>query len=250
VPVGNLQIVVAGCSGDGCGPQSAPFLVSPTGSNPAAPNIGTPMTGTIVAGPVVLFSWSRIPGDDATNTIYRLFVQDLSRQATALDVYTRDNFFAAYFTAEGARYDALVIANPGTSQVVGPAVGFNVSGASSTAPTMAQPAHQGLTPLPVAGLVGNVTQGNLQLGWTPVAGATLYEYYIAVLGQSQSTVRGVTPGLLVQVPLVATNGQPTVYSGIVRACPAGATCQPGLEAGWGPWSVSAGPGVTNFTVVP
>ncbi len=39
-----------------------------------------------------------------------------------------------------------------------------------------------------------------------------------------------------------------VYSGIVRACPAGLTCQAGSDTNWGPWSVHAGPGVTNFTV--
>ena len=59
-----------------------------------------------------------------------------------------------------------------------------------------------------------------------------------------------TPGLVVQVPLAALGSVPTLYSGIVRACPAGATCAPGSDAGWGPWSNAAGPGVTNFTIVP
>ncbi|MFN8642827.1 MAG: hypothetical protein U0802_14695 [Candidatus Binatia bacterium] len=40
-----------------------------------------------------------------------------------------------------------------------------------------------------------------------------------------------------------------MYS-IARACPAGATCQFGSDAGWGPWSNVAGPGVVNFTVTP
>jgi hypothetical protein len=60
----------------------------------------------------------------------------------------------------------------------------------------------------------------------------------------------VTPGLIVQAPLAAVNGQPTVYSGIVRACPQSGICAFGSEANWGPWSNLAGPGVTNFTVVP
>ena len=51
------------------------------------------------------------------------------------------------------------------------------------------------------------------------------------------------------VPLTGT-GLGTVYSGIVRACPAGATCVAGIDAGWGPWSNAGGPGVTNFTVIP
>jgi hypothetical protein len=241
VPVGQTNVVVAACNGNGCGPLSAPASVTPTGSNPSAPNLAVPMAGSIVSGPTVTFAWSRIPGDTGSNTVYRLFVQDLSRQATALDVFTTNNFYAAYFKAEGARYDAVVIANPDANGAgnFGPSVGFNVSGTSSSAPTMVQPAHE-----------SSVTQGNIQLGWSPVAGATLYEYFVAVQGQSAPTVTGVTTGLFVQVPLMAVGGSNTVYSGIVRACPSGATCVSGSDAGWGPWSVNAGPGVTNFTVTP
>jgi hypothetical protein len=79
-----------------------------------------------------------------------------------------------------------------------------------------------------------------------VAGATLYEYYVALPPASAAIVRGVTPGLFVQVPLTA---QATPYSAIVRACPEGATCTADSESGWGPWSLNAGPGVTNFTVI-
>jgi len=56
----------------------------------------------------------------------------------------------------------------------------------------------------------------------------------------------VTTGLFVQVPLTVAAD----YSGIVRACPAGAMCTPDSDAGWGPWSVNGGTGVTNFRVVP
>jgi len=86
----------------------------------------------------------------------------------------------------------------------------------------------------------------LLLAWSPVPEATLYEYFVAVQGQPQATVRGVTTGLFVQVPLTVAAD----YSGIVRACPAGATCSPDSDAGWGPWSVNGGTGVTNFRVVP
>ncbi|MFN8642828.1 MAG: hypothetical protein U0802_14700 [Candidatus Binatia bacterium] len=61
-----------------------------------------------------------------------------------------------------------MIANPGPSQVAGNTVGFNVRGQSSTAPTMTQPAHN-----------STVSAGNVQLGWSPVPDATLYEYYVA-----------------------------------------------------------------------
>ncbi len=239
VPAGGATVFLSACNGDGCGPYATTDISVP-GPNPAQPNLGTPMAGTVVAGPGVLFTWNRIPGDTGSNTWYRLYVQDLSRQAAALDVYTKANYYAAYFKAEGARYDGLVVANPGLpSQVVGPAQGFNVSGSSATAPTMVAPAHN-----------STVAAGNVALGWSPVPGATLYEYYVGVLGGSTATARGVTPGLVAYVPLAGAVGG-TSYSGIVRACPEGATCVAGSDAGWGPWSNEpGGPGVTNFTVVP
>ena len=239
IPAGAASVLVAACTGNGCGPFSNVAGISGGGPNPSAPQIGQPLGGSVVSGPGILFTWSRVPGDNGSNTTYRLYVQDLSRATAALDVLTTDNFYGAYFKAEGARYDALVVANPGPSQVVGPAVGFVVSGTSASAPTMAQPTHNSTLPA-----------GNVQLGWSPVPGATLYEYFVAAVGSTVAPTRGVTPGLVVQVPLAALGGNPQLYSGIVRACPEGASCAPGSDAGWGPWSNQAGPGVTNFTVTP
>jgi ELWxxDGT repeat protein len=239
VPIGNATVLVAACNGDGCGPTASQGITA-SGPNPSQPTIGTPTAGSVVSGPAVLLTWNRIPGDNGSNTSYRLYVQDLSRQSAALDVFTTGNFYSAFFKAEGARYDALVIANPGTpGQITGPAQGFNVSGSSATAPTMVSPTHN-----------GTVSSGNIQLGWSPVPGATVYEYFVAVLGQSSAAVRGVAAGLVTQVPLTGT-APGTLYSAIVRACPAGATCVAGSDAGWGPWSnAPGGPGVTNFTVIP
>jgi hypothetical protein len=239
VPTGAADVIVAACNGNGCGPYSLPYRIFPPGPNPAAPILATPIPGSTIQGPTVLFSWNRIPGDDGSNTTYRLFALDFSRQATALDVLTKDRFYGAYFQAEGTRYDALVIANRGLTQVQGPPAGFLVQGNSASAPTMMMPQHE-----------GTVKAGMVQLGWTPLPIAGLYEYFVAVRGQSNATARGVTTGLVVQVPLQAMNGQPTGYSGIVRACTPGATCAFGSDANWGPWSNIAGPGVTNFTVVP
>ena len=239
VPSGAASVLVAACTGNGCGPFSSARSITPTGPNPSAPQLGQPLGGSVVSGPTVLFTWSRVPGDNGSNTIYRLYVQDLSRATAALDVLTTQNVYSAYFKAEGARYDALVVANPGPSQVVGPAVGFVVAGQSAAAPTMTQPTHNSSLPA-----------GNIQLGWSPVPGATLYEYFVAAIGSTIAPTRGVTPGLVVQVPLAALSGASTLYSGIVRACPAGASCAPGSDTGWGPWSNQAGPGVTNFTITP
>jgi hypothetical protein len=239
LPSGAANAIVAACTGNGCGPYSAAVGVTPAGPNPSAPQLGQPLAGSVVAGPGVMFTWSRVPGDTGSNTTYRLYVQDLSRQATALDVLTTNNFYAASFKAAGAQYDAVVVANPGPSQMIGPAVGFNVRGSSPTAPTLVEPTHN-----------GTVAAGNIEVGWTPVTGATLYEYFVAVQGQGTASATGVTPGLVVQVPLAAVNGQPTLYNAIARACPAGVTCQPGTDTNWGPWSSVAGTGVISFTATP
>lgn len=227
IPAGFARVIVTGCNGNGCGPYSDAKPVTAVGANPTTPVLSEPLGGSIVDGPVVVFSWSRVPGDDGVNTIYRLYVQDLTRQTTALDVYTNRNFYAAAFRAEGTRYDAVVIADPGTGQQSpSVAAGFNVRGQSAAAPTLTAPAHQGI-----------VRRGNVSINWTPVEGATLYEYLVSGIS------RGVTGGLGVQVPM-----GPGTATAIVRACPAGATCAPDSDAGWGPWSSVAGTGVTTFNI--
>lgn len=237
VPAGQAYVFVAACNGDGCGPKNSAYSVVPS-QNPAAPQVGSPLNGSVVSGPSVIFTWTRIPGDTG-NTVYRVYVQDVSRSRAALDVYTTQNFYAAMLKAEGGRYAVLVIAKPGPGEVAGPAVTFTVAGTSAVAPTLTAPTNGSV----MAG-------GNVLLGWTPVPGATLYEYLLTVQGQGTASSRGVTPGIFVQVPVAAVNGQPTLYSGIVRACPAGQTCASGSEAGWGPWSSAAGSGGIAFTVTP
>lgn len=239
VPSGAASIFVKACNGNGCGPNSAPFAINPAGPNPPTANLGTPISGAVVAGPSVFFSWNRIAGDNGTNTVYRLFVQDLSTQSAALDVLTRENYFAAVFNGSGSRYDAIVIANPGPAQTTGPAAGFNVRGLPPQSPTMRAPTHQ-----------STISQGNVTLGWTRLEGATLFEYFVAVQGLPNPSVTGVTPGTTVLAPLNALTPNGTPYSAIVRACPAGASCSAGSSTGWGPWSNVGGSGVVNFTVLP
>ncbi len=237
LPGGLARVIVAACNGNGCGPFSESVAMTPPLGNSSLPTLAEPVPGTVADGPAVLFSWSRVPGDDGSNTTYRLYVQDLSRQSAALDVLTTANFHAAGFRAEGSRYDATVIANPGPSQVQGPAVGFTVRGASPASPLVVQPRHESRLP-----------GGNVQLSWTPVRGASLYQYYVAVLGESSAAATGITPGLLVQAPLPGSAAG-TRYSAIVRACQA-ASCAAESDAGWGPWSIAGGTGVSNFTLLP
>ena len=158
----------------------------------------------------------------------------------AFDVFTTLNFYAGQLKAEGGKYAAVAIANPGLpNQASGPPVTFTVRGASAVAPTLMAPTHASVLPA-----------GNVLLGWTPVPGASLYEYLVSVQGAGLASGRGVTPGTFVQVPLPAVNGQPTVYSGIARSCTPGQTCASGSEIGWGPWSSAAGTGGVAFTVTP
>ncbi|MFN7921345.1 MAG: SBBP repeat-containing protein [Bryobacteraceae bacterium] len=241
VPPGPASVIVAACTGRGCGPYSPPLALNPPGPAPTAPVIGQPISVTNVDGPVVLFTWSRVPGDNGSNTTYRLYSADLSRNAAALDVQTTNNFYAALFTAEGRRYDAVVAANPGPSQTLSAPVGFIVQGTSSTAPTPTSPTHE-----------GTVKQGDVALAWTPVPDATFYQYAVFKTGDTRPTMTGITPGLLASVQLTA-QGAGTKYSVILRACPLASfeICKPDSDAGWGPWSnAPGGPGVANFTTVP
>ncbi|MEO8601334.1 MAG: M12 family metallo-peptidase [bacterium] len=240
VPSGQASVIVAACNGDGCGPYSNAKTINPAGPNPSLPQIGVPISDSVVTGPSVLFAWSRIPGDNGSNVVYRLYVQDLSRQRTALDVLTTQNYYGALLKADGAKYAVAIIANPDSqSPMQSPAINFTVRGFSAVAPTLTAPTHGSLQPA-----------GNVLVAWTQVPGAILYEYFVAVQGQPNAVGRGVTPGNFVQVPLQAVNGQPTLYSGVVRACPAGNTCVGGSDTGWGPWSSVAGSGTVSFTVMP
>ncbi len=224
VPAGPATIFLQACNGDGCGPFAPTQDINAAGPNPSVASLGTPMAQSTVAGPEVIFTWNRVAGDNGSNTFYRLYVQDLSRQSAALDLVTTQNYWATNLRAEGAVYDALVVANPGPSQVVGPPSTFAVRGVSAATPTMVEPTHQ-----------TQVSAGNILFRWSPVEGANLYEYYVAVCGVGSATARGVTPGLFVQVPLSATPPF-TTYCSIARACPAGATCTFGSDSGWGPWN--------------
>ncbi|MBM3735889.1 MAG: hypothetical protein FJW39_08905 [Acidobacteria bacterium] len=239
-PAGLASVLVGGCNGNGCGPNSRAVQVGVPGPNPAVPALSAPVSGTTVDGPTVTFTWNRVPGDDGANTVYRLYVQDQRRQSAALDVLTSQNFYGALVLAEGTRYDALVIANPGPNQVVGPAVGFNVRGNSAAAPTLVQPTHNSV-------LSNAATGGNVLLAWSPVPGASLYQYYVGTPGQVAAVVTGVTPGLQIHVPLGPINGQTTQFSAIARACRPEQVCSPDAETGWGPWSTGSG---TNFAIVP
>lgn len=245
VPAGPASVLVAACNGDGCGPFSIPAPINPSGPNPSLPTIGTPMAGVLTQGPTVLFSWNRVAGDNGTNTTYRLYVADLSRSVTAADVYTPANFAAVQLQTDGRRYDAVVIANPGSpSQAVGPPTGFQLNGSSPFAPTLVSPGHD-----------SSVPQGVVRLGWGPFSGGP-FHYFVTAAGGNPS-FSGMAAGSFIELPLHAVNGQPTRYSAVIRACSLDdyaslwANCRAASDFYWNAWSNSAGgSGVTNFTVLP
>ena len=237
VPTGPANVIVAACNGDGCSPYSGAVAIAPTGPSPQAPLISAPMAGVKVDGPGVIFSWTRIPGDNGSNTSYRLYVGDLSTGDPVLDVITNNNFYGALLRAESRRYDALVIATQGSATVQGPAQGFLVGGNSAVAPTVSAPTHG-----------SSVPQGLTTLKWSPVVGAARYQFAAVrqAAGAALTVASGMTPGLFTDVPLSIG-----VHTALVRACPNAnsAQCRLGSDAGWGPWSNVAG-GFSQFTVAP
>ncbi len=237
VPAGAASLIVNACNGDGCGPP-ATVAVNPSGPNSAVPVIAAPMPVLVANGPVVTISWSRIAGDDGSNTDYRLYVGDLSRDGPALDVITRNNFHGAYLLAEGRRYDALVFATRNGNTVTGPASGFMVAGTSAAAPLITAPTHG-----------STFRQGPFRLAWSPMPegpGLLRYQYYVARQGQSAPVLTGMTTGLFVDTSLAVT--APTQFNAIVRACYLD-QCTPDSDAGWGPWSNTV-TGTTAFTILP
>ncbi|MBM3736228.1 MAG: hypothetical protein FJW39_10625 [Acidobacteria bacterium] len=241
-PNGTLFVIVRACNGDGCGPQSLSFQVTAAFGNPSVPVLAEPFGGSVIdAGSNVatgVFTWSRVAGDNGSNYRYRLYVQDFSRNAPAVDILTSSNFHAAHLNP-ATRYDALVIAIPtgGGAQATGPAQGFLVKGRIPNAPSFVGPSVFSVQPA-----------GNVELQWTPVPQANgdldgrLYEFDISNGSQrftgvtaNHRTVQSLPPG---------------AYTGWVRVCNNGTNCAAGNDAGWGPRSGTAGAegGAAAFTV--
>jgi len=183
VPQGLAYVLVRACNGDGCGPVGAseaigigPGVAQSRGAADRDADVGDRRAG---AGGALQLE-PRAGRRGRRHDVVSLYAQDMARAGAALDILTTANYYGAAFLAEGTRYDAIVTAHPGTPEAVtGPPVGFVVTGTSSAAPTMIAPAHQ-----------SQVAAGNVQVGWTPVAGATLYEYFVAVRGSRRRRCGG------------------------------------------------------------
>lgn len=244
VPNGSATVIVRACTGDGCGPFSSGVPVNPSFGNPTVPLLGEPFGGSSVdAGsnaPNVTFSWNRVAGDNGSNFLYRLYVQDFARNSSALDILTTNNFFGAYFNP-GTRYDALVQAIPvgGGTPRQGPPSAFLTRGRVprspvSTGPTFGSP-------------VSRDALGQVAVSWTPLVNndgtvsTRNYQYFFS--GPTQS-------GGITTATTVPLNLAPGAWQGTMRACTTGTSCTESSPAGWGPWNNEPGSegGIASFTV--
>lgn len=127
---------------------------------------GGRMAGTVVAGLGVLFAWNRVPGDNGSNTLYRLFVQGPVAPSDGSGRPPNEQLLFGLLQGGGGSVRRSGGLEPwSTEPGHGFVAGIQVAGPSATAPTMVSPAHN-----------STVSSGNIQLGWSPVPGATLYEY--------------------------------------------------------------------------
>lgn len=244
VPSGQATVVVRGCTGDGCGPFSSGVAINPSIGNPSVPILGEPFAGSSIdAGsnaPQLIFTWNRVAGDNGSNYRYRLYVQDFSRNAAALDVQTTANYYSAFFNP-GTRYDALVIAIPvnGGAQQQGPPSPFLTRGRVPKSPVATSPIY--------GSTVTRDGQGRVNVAWTPLVNSDgtvstrNYQYFFT--GPAQ--LSGVTT--LTSLPLTLAPGS---WLGIMRACTTGTSCTASSDTGWGPWNNTAGSegGMASFTV--
>lgn len=242
VPAGAMSVVVRACTGDGCGPFTAPLSVI-VGGSPSAPTLGEPFSGSAVDGspnaPAVTFTWNRIAGDTG-NVTYRLYVQDFSRNAAALDILTKDNFYAAYFNP-GTRYDALVIADNGTTSAQGPPSVFVTRGRPPKSPVATAPAFGSA-----------VTVGSpIPISWTPLVDSDgtntprRYQYFFSGPARQTSGIVDDTTTFL-----TFSRSDTGQWLGTMRACLTGLDCTATSPNGWGPWNNETGSegGMAAFTV--
>lgn len=229
-PSGGFAVTVAACNLLGRGPAVAHGGLKGTTEARARPLLGVPDSGDVLEPPVLL-AW--LPSQTVES--HRLAVIDAENGERVIDIATTQQFHRAKLPPH-RRWRVTVTA------------GANGDGpAAETVEFRTGPLHELTVFQPVDNAY--LTEGTVVLSWVAVRGATAYEFLVMEPGARQPTARGVTSEPTARVVLQARDG-PTVYSAIVRPCPAGAKCRSGRERGWGKWSTEAGTGAVNFTVVP
>lgn len=226
-PAGSFSVTVAACNRLGCGVPAVDGPLSLPVPRRARPVLGSPETGSTVS-PVQVLAW--LPAADAAAHRLEVVGED---GAVVVDTVTAQPYFATVLPPHRS-WRATVTA-----------VGGRADGAAGEPVKFAT----GPLPAPVPHAEAVPPAGTVDLSWDRVAGAASYEYLVAVPGH-RPTLRGCSDLPQVRLELPAPAGGATEYHAIVRACPAGATCRCGAEAGWGPWSSAAGTGTAAVTVAP
>jgi len=229
LPVGLVHLLLSACNDLGCGPPQLIATLEVPPPPPPVPIFGSPVPGAQVEPMGVLFSWVPV----AEPAEYRLQVRPAGGEAEELDITTDDHYWPVDL-AGNEEYTATLTAWRGGEEIGGDVLHFRTAGPKAPRPT---------TPV----IDSTLPEGLVVIGWTRLPEATRYDYFIAVRGEPEARVRGETADSSVDVELEALNDRPTIYSVTVRAC---MRSQCTHEQDWGPWSIEAGTGVTNFTVVP
>jgi hypothetical protein len=234
VPSGPLHILVSAQNGVGRAPavSSGPHLVE--GPDPRIPRFGVPEPDEILREPRVLLSWLPVRPQGSDAVIYNLEVEEAGSAAPIAELDTSKTYHALSLASDGSWIARLSAGSPSGSSARTEVV-FHTEGVA--APTLLAPASGEA-----------VAAGEVALEWSRVPEAGRYEYFVAVQGEPEATVRGITEDSSVRIVLEGRAGSSTVYSAIVRACLSGDDCRAGSELGWGPWSVDAGSGAVNFMV--
>lgn len=234
VPVGVVHLLLSACNRLGCGPPRFVTTLEVPPPPPPRPIFGSPAPGTTVLASNILFSW--IPVAEAEESVeYRLTVRSTTAEAERVEVRTTtDEHFWTSTLSAGKEYVATLTAFRAGKEIGADTLHFRTEPPVSPRPTT-----------PAMG--STLTEGSVVLAWTPLPGATRYEYYVSVQGDPDPHLRGTTVNTSVTVDLQALEDGSTTYSVTVRACTRPRCAE---DRDWGPWSIQSGTGVTNFTVNP
>lgn len=235
IPSVPVQILVSNCNALGCGLAAVEGPVSFGGDERRQPILGSPDRGEVWREPSVLFSWLPAVDDQGSPERYLIEVFD-SASGVSVFEHETDELWAEHRFADDGLWRARVSAVGSDAQAV-EVVEFSTEGVA--VPRLVAPAPKSQS-----------SPGTVELRWTDLEGASLYEYFVSVTGNSEAVIRDVTSSCATTIDLVAVDDRATTYSIIVRACLDPAGCALGSDWGWGPWSHQAGFGDVKLTVVP
>ncbi|MFN8642843.1 MAG: hypothetical protein U0802_14775 [Candidatus Binatia bacterium] len=181
--------------------------------------------------------WSRVPGDNGSNTVYRLYRAGSlapgggARRVDHAELLQRLFQGRGTTTRAGDRQPRTRAGGGTRRRLQRPRA--ELDGADDASRRTTRPSPPAATP------------ARLELGAGSDAVRVLRRH--SRLEQCADPRRHPRPGRAGAARRGRRRPSATASFG---ACPAGAACAPDSDTNWGPWSNAAGPGVTNFTVTP